>query len=108
VPIRKALIAYAEQYQQRLKNPRDYTKRFGNVKKKLYPDRNRTLVFHSLRHTFTTLAYRQGFNEQQISWITGHKDKRGSGESAKRYFHGYSVAYLSEIIESIPALIGYE
>ncbi|MDB4261099.1 hypothetical protein N9856_05220 [Porticoccaceae bacterium] len=108
VPIRKALIAYAENYQPRLKNSRDYTKRFGNVKKKLYPDRNRTLVFHSLRHTFTTFAYRQGFNEQQVSWITGHKDKRGSGESAKRYFHGYSVAYLSEIIESIPALSGFE
>ena len=108
VPIRKALIAYAEKYQPSLKNPRDYTKRFGNVKKKLYPDRNRTLVFHSLRHTFTTLAYRQGYNEQQVSWVTGHKDKRGSGESAKRYFHGYSVAYLSEIIESIPALSGFE
>ena len=108
VPIRKALIAYAENYQPRLKNSRDYTKRFGNVKKKLYPDRNRTLVFHSLRHTFTTFAYREGYNEQQVSWVTGHKDKRGSGESAKRYFHGYSVAYLSEIIESIPALSGYE
>ena len=108
VPIRKALIAYAENYQPRLKNSRDYTKRFGNVKKKLYPDRNRTLVFHSLRHTFTTFAYRQGYNEQQVSWITGHKDRRGSGESAKRYFHGYSVAFLSEIIESIPSLEGFE
>jgi hypothetical protein len=38
VPIRKGLIAYAEQYQPKLKNPKDYTKRFGNVKKKLYPD----------------------------------------------------------------------
>ena len=108
VPIRKALIAYAEKYQPSLKNPRDYTKRFGNVKKKLYPDRNRTLVFHSLRHTFTTFAYRAGYNEQQVSWVTGHKDKRGSGESAKRYFHGYSLGYLSEIIESIPALSGYD
>lgn len=108
VPIRKALITYAEKYQPSLKNPRDYSKRFGNVKKKLYPDRNRTLVFHSLRHTFTTFAYREGYNEQQVSWITGHVENRGSGESAKRYFHGYSVAYLSEIIESIPALEGFE
>lgn len=107
VPIRKALIAYAEKYQPSLKNPRDYTKRFGNVKKKLYPDRNRTLVFHSLRHTFTTFAYRAGYNEQQVSWVTGHKDKRGGGESAKRYFHGYSIEFLSEIIESIPSLKGF-
>tara|TARA_B110000211_G_C14019613_1_gene527049 strand:+ start:131 stop:1417 length:1287 start_codon:yes stop_codon:yes gene_type:complete len=107
VPIRRSLIAYAEQYQPRLKNPRNYTKRFGNVKKKLYPDRNRTLVFHSLRHTFTTFAYRAGYNEQQVSWVTGHKDNRGSGESAKRYFHGYSIEFLSEIIESIPPLKGF-
>lgn len=107
VPIRRSLIAYAEQYQPRLKNPRDYTKRFGNVEKKLYPDRNRVLVFHSLRHTFTTFAFRAGYNEQQVSWVTGLKDKRGSGESAKRYFHGYSIDFLSEIIESIPPLKGF-
>ena len=106
-PIRKSLIDYAREYLPQLSRPDRYTKRFGNAKKKVYPDRPRVLCFHSLRHTFTTFAYRQGYNEQQVSWVTGHKENRGSGESAKRYFHGYSVAYLSQIIESIPALSGY-
>jgi len=108
VPIRKSLINYAREFLPQLKKPRDYSKRFGNVKKKLYPDKNRTLVFHSLRHTFTTFAYQAGYNEQQVSWVTGHVSQRGSGESAKRYMHGYSLAFLSEVVESIPMLEGYE
>lgn len=107
VPIRKSLIGYAREFQPQLKNPRDYSKRFGNVKKRLYPDKNRTLVFHSLRHTFTTLAYQQGYNEQQVSWVTGHSSKRGKGQSAQTYFHGYSVSFLSEIVEAIAPLEGF-
>ena len=108
VPIRKTQIDYAQKFLPLIEKPRDYSKRFGNKKKKHFPDRPRVLCFHSLRHTFTTFAYRQGYNEQQVSWVTGHVSQRGKGESAKRYFHGYSVAFLSEIIESIPPLKGFE
>lgn len=107
VPIRKSLIEYAREFQPKLKNPRDYSKRFGNVKRKLYPDRNRTLVFHSLRHTFITLAYQAGYTEQNVSWVSGHSSQRGTGESAKTYFHGYSIGFLSKIIEDIPLLSGF-
>ena len=108
VPIRKSLIPYARKYQPELKNPKDYTKRFGNVKKKLYPDRNRTLVFHSLRHSFVTMAYQAGYTELQVSFVSGHVSTRGTGESAKTYHHGYSVGLLSQIVEAVPALSGYE
>jgi integrase len=108
VPIRKSLIPYARKYQPKLKNPKDFTKRFGNVKKKLYPDRNRILVFHSLRHSFVTMAYQAGYSELQVSFVSGHVSTRGTGESAKTYHHGYSVGLLSEIVEAIPALEGFD
>jgi integrase len=108
VPIRRSLIAYAKKYQPKMKNPRDYSKRFGNVKRKLYPDRNRTLVFHSLRHSFVTMAYQAGYSELQVSFVSGHVSTRGTGESAKTYHHGYSVGLLSEIVESIPVLEGFD
>ena len=108
VPIRRSLIAYAKKYQPKLKNPRDYSKRFGNVKRKLYPDRNRTLVFQSLRHSFVTMAYQAGYSELQVSFVSGHVSTRGTGESAKTDHHGYSVGLLSEIVESIPVLEGFD
>ena len=108
VPIRKSLIPYAQRYQPKLKDPKNFSTRFGNVKKRLYPDRNRTLVFHSLRHSFVTMAYQAGYSELQVSFVSGHVSTRGTGESAKTYHHGYSVGLLSEIVEAIPALEGFE
>ena len=108
VPIRKCLIDYAREHQPNMVKPKTFASRFSTRKCKLYPDRPRVLCFHSLRHRFITLAFQQGYTELQISWASGHVSGQGSGHASQTYFHGFSIALLSEIIESIPALEGFE
>ena len=108
VPIRKCLIDYAREHQPNMVKPKTFASRFSTRKCKLYPDRPRVLCFHSLRHRFITLAFQQGYTELQISWASGHVSGQGTGHASQTYFHGFSIALLSEIIESIPALEGFE
>mgnify|MGYP001192526743 CR=1 FL=1 len=108
VPIRVSMIDYANEHLPNMKRPDLFSARFSRRKCKLFPDRPRVLCFHSLRHRWITLAHQQGYTEQQVSWLSGHVAGRGEGEGGKRYMHGYSIAFLSEIIESIPALEGFE
>ena len=108
VPIRKCLIEYAREHQPNMVKPKTFASRFSTRKCKLYPDRPRVLCFHSLRHRFITLAFQQGYTELQISWASGHVSGQGTGHASQTYFHGFSIALLSEIIESIPALQGFE
>jgi len=64
------------------------------------------LCFHSLGHRFIILAFQQGFPELYISWTSGHVLGQGTGHTSQTYFHGFSIALLSDIIESIMAVRG--
>ena len=108
VPIRKSLIPLAKKFQPKLKRPKDYTKRFGNVKAKLYPNRSRELVFHSLRKTFVTEAQRAGYHTEQVAHVVGHAADKGHSMTGGVYMKGHKVKFLSEIVEAVKPLEGYD
>lgn len=65
--------------------------RFGDYKKKLGFDEKK--VFHSFRHNFTDLLYKNEVMETMIEEITG---RAGKTETSKRYAKGYRIKTLYE------------
>lgn len=78
---------------------KDYSKRFGRAKRKAGITA-RSKSFHSLRATFITEAGRSGYQEQQVAWLVGHEDGKGTAMTGSLYFKGYSVHLMKEIIEA--------
>lgn len=61
------------------------------------------LVFHSLRHTFTTLLDRTFINEiplksEMAKYVTGHSD---NSVRSKTYNHGYDMSKIAKYIDAI-------
>ena len=102
------MIPLAKKFQPKLNRPKYYTKRFGNVKAKLYPGRSRELVFHSLRKTFVTEAQRAGYHTEQVAHVVGHAADKGHSMTGGVYMKGHKVKFLSEIVEAVKPLEGYD
>lgn len=83
-----------------------YSQKFGGIKKKLFPNTQRVLVFHSLRKTFITFAQRAKFSPEHVAWVVGHEEGKGNAMQAL-YMEGHTTEYMKEIIEKTPPLIGY-
>jgi integrase len=84
-----------------------YGNKFGRIKSKVFPDTQRTLVFHSLRKTFITFALRKGFRTEHVAHVVGHEEGKGNAMTGRTYMDGHLPDFLKEIIESTPALEGY-
>jgi integrase len=67
------------------------SRRFGDYKKGLGFDKKK--VFHSFRHTFTDLLYKNEVMETMIEEITG---RAGKTETSKRYAKGYRIRTMYE------------
>jgi integrase len=107
VPIRKSILSLVKQYQPSLTNAKDFSKRFGNVKRALYPDRPRVLCFHSLRKTFVTEAQRAGYHTEQVAHVVGHAENKGHAMTGGVYMKGHHIDLLAEIVEAVKPLEGY-
>lgn len=107
VPIRKSILSLVKQYQPSLTNAKDFSKRFGNVKRALYPDRPRVLCFHSLRKTFVTEAQRAGYHTEQVAHVVGHAENKGHAMTGGVYMKGRHIDLLAEIVEAVKPLEGF-
>jgi integrase len=71
------------------------TKWFGRYRKEVGIS-EATVVFHSLRHTFTTRGAEAGISEVMLDALTGH---RSAGETSGRYTKAKSFAPATLLIE---------
>lgn len=101
VPIKECIRDQVRASKDGWTNPAAYSKRFGRAKTRVVGKR-RSIAFHSLRVAFITYAGRAGFPEQQVAWLVGHEEGKGTTMSGQLYFRGYSIQKMQEIVETVP------
>lgn len=102
VPIRKCLIDDVRASHGDWVNHAAYSKKFGRAKSKVLGHADRTMAFHSLRVAFITYAGRARYSEQQVAWLVGHEEGKGSAMTGQLYFKGYTLDLMQEIVEAVP------
>lgn len=102
VPIRKSLIDDVRASHGDWVNHAAYSKKFGRAKTKVLGHPDRTMAFHSLRVAFITYAGRARYSEQQVAWLVGHEEGKGSAMTGQLYFKGYTLDLMQEIVEAVP------
>ena len=102
VPIRKCLIDDVRASHGDWVNHAAYSKKFGRAKTKVLGHADRTMAFHSLRVAFITYAGRARYSEQQVAWLVGHEEGKGSAMTGQLYFKGYTLDLMQEIVEAVP------
>ena len=104
VPVRKSIQDLVLKHHSSLGSPVSYSKKFTRIKKKLFPDTERELVFHSLRKTFITLALQAGHSTEHVAHLCGHEEGKGNPMTGRLYMGGHKISFLSEIVESVEPL----
>lgn len=74
------------------------TNDFSALKTKLGYDK--TITFHSFRHSVETKLLREGVDPKVVDQILGHKTK-GNSEGVKTYWHGHELVALKKVVDII-------
>jgi hypothetical protein len=78
-----------------------FSSNFSNLKNKLFPNTNRSLVFHSFRHNIATLLREKGYPFDVISSITGHSvaitsDEKKIEDGVLKKIYQYNIRFVKE------------